>query len=200
MEKSMTPSLMTAGQIGKIQELVGAGLRKANLPSEPVQQVLETQGDQIVAECVDSVRRRVEAISEMIVRRVKVDRSRTPQQILDATGRKQYTNCEVVKNILRGEGEEMDVYFFKIGRWVSPVELEKEYESCGFKADPYAQAQVNIDDKVFADQYPNGTHWKDADGRWCFAAFSRWSGERRVYVYRCARGWIGYWWFAGVRK
>jgi hypothetical protein len=201
MAQSMTPSEMTVGQIGKVQELVGAGLRKANLPSGPAQKVLETQGDAIVTEFVASFRRRVEAISDMIILHVQVDRTRTPQQILDTTGRTQYTDHNVVDSMPRGEGDEDDVYFFKVGRFISDADLKKEYKLRGLvPADPYAQAQVNIDDPAFADEHPNGTHWKDADGRWCFASFYQWLVGRGVLVDRNDGGWNDDWWFAGVRK
>jgi hypothetical protein len=62
MTKVVTPSegTITAGQIGKIQELLGAGLRKSGLLSEPIQNVIEQQGDSLVADLVAVVRRRVE--------------------------------------------------------------------------------------------------------------------------------------------
>jgi len=198
----MTPSdVMTAGQIGKFQELLGAGLRKAAFPSEPVQRVLETQGEAIISTCVAAVRRSVEAISDLIVRHVTVDRDRTPKEVLDATNRAQYTDGKVVKAMPKGDGAETDVYFFKLGRFVSDDDLEKEYALRGLDpADPYALAQVNTDDPALADDHPNGTHWKDTDGRWCFATFSRWGGGRRVDVSRDEGVWSDDWWFAGVRK
>lgn len=203
-KKSMTPSgSITAGQIGKICDLLTAALRKSGLPSEPVQQVIETQGEQLVSELVAVVRKRVEAASDLIVRRVKVDRSRNPQRVLDATGRRQYADPDVVAD-MPGSGngtEEVEVHFFKLGRYVSDDELEKEYDLRGLKpADPYSLAQVNADDPAFADERPNATHWQDAGGRWCYAAFHRWDGERRVHVHRHARVWHVFWWFAGLRK
>ena len=206
MTQVVSPSAtnsITSGQIGKIQELLGAALRKSGLQSEPTQSVIEQQGDALVAEMVATVRKRVEAVSSMIVRHVKVNRNRTPQQVLDATGRKQYTDSKVVKAMPKGEGDETDVHFFKLGRYVSDADLEKEYELRGLKpADPYSLAAVNEADPAFADEYPNGTHWKDASGNWCYAVFNQWSGgERGVSVSRdVGNDWDDYWWFAGLRK
>ena len=199
---TMTPSNITQGQIGKLCDLLTAALRKSGLPSEPVQQVIESQGDTLVAEMVATVRKRAEAMSNVIVRRVKVDRSRNPQQVLDATGRKQYTDRGVVESMPHGEGEEVEVCFFRIGRYVSDAELEEERKLRGLteSVDPYSLAQVNADDPAFADDHPNATHWKDANGKWCYAAFGRWSGGRSVSVDRRGRGWLGHWWFAGLRK
>ena len=206
MERSMTPSVqeqggMTDGQIDKAVDIFRSALRKhrMELGTNAVQQVLGI--GELGPELLAVFRKRVEAVSDMIVRRVKVDRDQTPQRVLDATGRKQYTDSDVVTAMPCGEGEEVEFHFFKLGRYVNDNELEKEYELRGFKpADPYSLAAVNKADPAFADDHPNGTHWQDAKGRWCYAAFHRWSGERRLYVGRRAGDWDGSWWFAGLRK
>lgn len=207
MAETMTPSeiaVITAGQIAKINENLAAALRKSGFPKDSVQQILETQGDTIVGEMVVVLRKRVEAISGIIVRRVAVNRVRTPQEAIGATGRNQYVTDSVVGTMPRGDGEEAEVHFFNLGRYVNDLELDKEYELRGLKpADPYSLAAVNEDDSAFADEHPNGTHWKDANGKWCYAAFSRWRDERRVlvaHVRRYDRDWYDDWWFAGLRK
>lgn len=204
MAKTMTPS-MTDGQIDKAVEKMTAGFRKKlrdhgdKLPSDAVQTVLG-QKDFIPALFAE-FRKRVEAVSNMIVRTVKVNRARSPQEALDATGRKQYTDKSVVKTMPKGEGDETKVVFFKVGRSVSDDDLEKEYELRGLvPVDAHSLCAVNENDQAFADKHPNGTHWKDSSGNWCFAYFYRWDGERRVRVFRYDGGWGDGWWFAGVRK
>ena len=160
----------TAGQIDKAVGLYRALLEKHSkeFDSETVQLVLgqsELADEQFQLFCA-----RVEAQSNILVRHVRVDRSRTPKKVLDATGRAQYTEGDVVKGMPSGEGDETDVYFFKLGRNISDDDLEKEYALRGFKpADPYSQAAVNEADPAFADEHPNGTHWKDDKGN-CFFA------------------------------
>jgi hypothetical protein len=203
MTQVMTPSTnaITPGQIGKFQELLAARLRKSDLLSEPVQQVLATQGDSVADDMLATIRKRVDAMSNLIIRRVKVDRNRTPQQVIDATVRKQYTEKKVVAAMPKGEGDEIEVIFFKLDRYVSDADLDKEYESRGLKpADPYSQAAVNEADPAFADDHPNGTHWKDEAGKYCYATFRRWHDERYVDVYRYDDDWSDSWFFAGVRK
>lgn len=207
MVKSMTPpevTLMTAEEIGKIQEILGARLRKSGLLIEPVQWVLEHQGDALAVEMVAAVCRRVGAVSDMIVRHVTVDRTRTPQAVLDATGRRQYTDNGVVKTMPRGDGKEVDVYLFPVRHYISDDDLEKEFERrILIPADPYSLAAVNQDDPAFADDHPNGTHWKDSRGEWCYAAFDadfgQWGGGRYVCV-RHLGGRNRSCWFAGLRK
>lgn len=204
MTKIMTPSskTTTAGQIDKAVGNYRALLEKHSreFDSEAVQSVL---GQPELANRMLAVfRQLVEMVSNLIVRLVKVNRTRTPQQALDATGRKPYTYRKVVDSMPKGVGEEAEVVFFNLGRYVTDDELEKEYELRGLKpADPYSLAAVNEADPAFADENPNGTHWKDADGKWCFAAFSRWcDGGRGVSVLRHDHGWDVDWWFVGLRK
>lgn len=140
---------------------------------------------------------RAEAINDLIVRRVKVNRGRAPQQMLDATCLRQYTDPDVVKTMPRGEGEEAEIHFFKLGRYVSDEQLDREYALRGLKpADPYSLAAVNEEDSTFASTRPNGTHWKDVSGRWRKIAYD----ERQVRVNRYAYDWGDAWWFAGLRK
>jgi hypothetical protein len=199
----MTPSVkpITKGQAGKFVDVAVDALVKSGLPSEPTQQVLEEQGAALADEFIGLVRKRVEAMSNIIVRRVKVNRNRAPQAMLDATGRTQYTNKSIVAAMPHGDGGEVEVVFFKLDRWVSDSDLDKEYALRGLiPADPYSQGAVNETDPAFADDRPNGTHWKDAEGKYCYATFNRWSDERGVNVYRNVSDWHDCWWFAGLRK
>ena len=133
---------------------------------------------------------------------VKVkNRSHSPQRVLDTTGRKQYTDESVVDVMPRGEDDEVEVIFFKLSRYINNTELEKEYELRGLKAvDPFSLVAVNRANPTFADEHPNGTHWQDVNGKWCYVAFSCWHGERYLDVSRKDVDWIDRWWFAGLRK
>ncbi|MFA7252842.1 MAG: hypothetical protein WC027_03210 [Candidatus Paceibacterota bacterium] len=204
--KTMNPSKMTAAQAGRISDFLTTGLRKAGFQSEAIQMVIETKGRSLTDDLVAVVRKYVEAVSNLIVRVVDVDIGRKPQEALNATGRKQYTDEVVVINMPKGSGGKKEVVFFKPdlterNGYISDDDLEKEFELRGLKpADPYSLAAVNEADPAFADDHPNGTHWKDANGNWSFAAFDRWHDERHVYVGRNDGGWGGGWWFGGLRK
>ena len=204
MTKIMTPSVktMTAGQIDKAVANYRALLEKhfREFDAEAVQTVLGQE--ELAGETFAIFRTRVEAISNLVVRTAKVDRTRTAQAALDVTSRKQYTDKDVVDAMPQGTGEEVEVVFFNLGRYISDAELDKEYELRVLKpADPYSLSAVNEDDPAFADTKPNATHWKDSNGKWCYAAFHPWDDdERLVPVYRHGHVWNGRWWFAGVRK
>jgi hypothetical protein len=115
-------------------------------------------------------------------------------------GRKEYIN----KNVLdtAPTGLNTDIKFFKLDKSVSDGELEKEYESRGLEPatlESICEYEKNTKDKMDEMMYV-GTHWKDAKGNWCYAAFNCWDDEREVYVSRYAYDWRDRWWFAGVRK
>lgn len=201
MEKTIAP--ITAGQIRRAADRFSerCHINESSLPKDSVQEVLEDEGDVLAQEMFEVFRARVERHTNTIVRLVAVNRNRTPQEALDATGRKQYTDASVVSSMPKGEGDKAEIFFFKVGRFASDDELEEEFESRGFKpADPYSLAAVNEADPAFADEHPNGTHWKDAQGKWCYTTFDCWSAERYVGVYRHDGDWGDGWWFAGLRK
>jgi hypothetical protein len=137
----------------------------------------------------------------MVSRCTIVDRSLSQRQVLEATGRKLYVEDDIVETMPNGTGAEIEVHFFNLGCSISDNKLEHEFGARGLvPCDPHTLANVNQDDPAFADDYPNCTHWKDSDGKWCFVSFDRWNGERGVDVRRDHIAWGGGWWFAGVCK
>lgn len=208
MAKTMTPSAesktTTEGQITKAVAAYRALLEKhaKEFSSESVQAVL---GDSnLVGEMFALFRQRVEAKTNEIVCHVGVNRNFKPDEVIAKvceTGRKRYVDHRVLESMPRGEGEETEVVFFKIGLFISDDDLEKEYEKRGLKpADAYSLAAVNRDDPAFGDEKPNCTHWKDAQGKWCYVAFDGWGVEREVHVCRSDADWSDTCWFAGLRK
>jgi hypothetical protein len=200
------PKTMTAGQIDKAVANYRALLEKHSVEfdAKTVQMVLGQS--ELAGEQLSVFRRRVEMFSNLIVRTAKVNRSRSQQEAIDATGRVQHTDCEVVDAMPKAEADEVELVFFKPdfsnrnGR-ISDDDLEKEFELLGLKpADPVSVASVNEADPAFADEKPHGTHWKDVNGDWCYATFRRWCVEREVFVGCGDFGWLVDWWFAGVRK
>jgi hypothetical protein len=203
MEQTVIPSTepLTEGQIGKILQFVGDRLRKTKLPSKSLQDVIEKQGSALADKFVSNLSEMVDAVSNMIIRHVKVNLKRSAKEALKATGREQYVSDDVAKNMPKAVNEEAEIIFFKVGKEISCAGLEKEYEFRGLiPADPYSLASVNEADPAFADEKPNGTQWKDSQGNYCCAIFYLWCGERFVDVYRDDHDWRVDWWFAGVRK
>jgi len=206
MAKSMTTSPMTSGQIDRACDILRAKLTKhaSEFSSGAVQ--LAFGQSELSAEWLAIFRKFVEMFSSMIVRHVKVDRSRSSEQVIDATGRVKYVDGKVVKSMPRGTGEEKDIHFFKPAPeeydhdgWMSDEAFEVALARRKLIAtDPYSLAKVNEDDPSFADEHPNSNHWKDADDKWCFVAFRRWRGERCVIVGRDGGDWDDGWWLAGV--
>jgi hypothetical protein len=201
MAQTMIASKMTDGQIENAVDKLRCALRKhrEEITSETAQLALGVGNIGVLM--FAPFQSRAEVLSDMIVRHVTVNRNRNPQEMLNATGRRQYTNSDIVNSMPHGEGDETDVYFFKMNRYISDYDLEREYELRGLKPDPYAQDAVNEIDPSFADTKPNGTHWKGSDGKWYYVAFRQWrGGESGVAVGRDVGDWGGDWWFGGVRK
>jgi hypothetical protein len=208
-KKIVTPSQksMTEGQINKAVARYRTLLERhaKNFDAEAVQTVLGQS--EFANEQFAVFRRRVEMMSNFIVRHVCVDRSQQPQYVLRATGRRLFVNDEVVATMPRGEGE-AEVVLFKPEPWeytrpgfMSNEDLEKCYDRRSFvPADPYSVAGMNRDDQALADKYPHTTHWKDAKGKWCFATFRRGGVGRLLFVDRYGSEWDDGWWFAGLRK
>lgn len=119
---------------------------------------------------------------------------KTPQQLLDETCAIQYVDNDVLATAPRSS-EKSKVELFTVGKYITDEELEKEYEKRGL-------VPATLDELVsmYGTKEYIATHWKNADGTWCYIAFDRWDDERGVYVNRRGRGWDDYWWFAGVRK
>lgn len=204
MEKTMIASQteMSDGQIENVCAKLRDALRKhrKEISLETAQMALGTEN---IGTCMfGPFRERAETFSEMIVRRVKVNRHRTPQQALDATGRKQYTDSAVVAQMPgQGEGEEgIDVYFLPLRKRTNVADAQKALEDHGLKPDAYAVSAVNEADPSFADSHPNMTQWVDSEGNHCYVAFNRWGDERRVICDRHGLAWGGGWWFGGPRK
>jgi hypothetical protein len=192
---------ITSGQIGRLLDRFSECCRinRQLLPKDAVQEVLEEEGNTLSREMFEVFLAHVERHVNTIVIRVHVNRHRTPKEALDATKCRQYTGSAVF-SMSNGEGDDVEVVFFKVGRSIDEEELEKEYEARGLKpADAYSVAAVNEANPDFSIGHPNGTHWKDAQERWCFIAFSRWGGEESVDVEinNHTRAWNHNWWLAG---
>jgi hypothetical protein len=101
----------------------------------------------------------------------------------------------------KGEGDTVAIEFILLEKRMNDEGVDAKLAEYGLVAvDPYALTALIAIEPDFASERPCFTHWKDADGNWCHAAFYDWSVERRVYVGRSARDWSVGWLAAGVRK
>lgn len=124
----------------------------------------------------------------------------TFQQLLDSTGRLQYTDKNVVNSVIPHELQKIE--FFKLDTYLSAEELEKEYERRNLTpADPYALAlYANDNQNEFDEKKYIATQWKDKNGEFCYLTFDGWYGRRSVHCHRSADGWSDSWFLVGVRK
>ncbi len=128
------------------------------------------------------------AVSNMITRRVRVNRRRAPWEALDAVNCVQDFGCVVAdipkrmliaENMPRGEGEEVEVLFFEpnchgLSAGTANESLGKKFDLRGLKpADPYSLLAVKEVDPTFADHILLCTRWLDAEGFWCTMVFQK---------------------------
>lgn len=196
MTNTVRTQSITNGQIGQINDRLATKLRESGLLLESVQEVLKMPGNSAIDEMVAVFRKHVEAQSDIIVRRVRVDRTRTPQEAIDATDRNKYLDDHVVATMPQGEGDEVDVYFVPTKRYVPVAEVPAFLTQYGLVPDPRAQAAVNEEDPAFSDEHPNGSQW----GNNCCLAFDRWGDGRCVHCDRYDFDWSVGWFLVGVRK
>lgn len=137
-------------------------------------------------------------------KKVAMDGARSPKEKLEAAGFKLYVDQEVLDAAPGKDDTSAELVLFKPGKYLTSDEaLDEEFESRGLvPASLFALAAAHEADKELANQHRfTATHWKDADGEWCYAAFRRWrDGGRSVSVGRSAFDWYDFWVVAGVRK
>lgn len=196
MAKTMIASVrpMTDGQLENAVAKFRDALRKhrGEFSSDAVQQVLGVEN--LGMELLAPFRTHVEAISGIIVRRATVNRTRTPQEVIDAAGRMQYIDENALATMPQGEGDEVDVHFVPTERFIRANEVSAFLAQYGLVPDPRAQAAVHEADPAFADGRPNVTQW----GNNCYLMFGRWHDERRVHCSRYGRDWEVGWFLSGV--
>lgn len=120
---------------------------------------------------------------------------------IKALGHTLYCDGDVLKNAPMGITGELE--FFTLRKYISDDDLVHEYASRGL-------TPATLEDLIAFDENSQSkmdemlnvaTHFKDADGNWCFVAFGRWDGGRSVSVGRGdGDDWSGRWWFGGVSK
>lgn len=122
------------------------------------------------------------------------------QEIIDKTKRNQYIDNDVLSSALPKINGKIE--FFKLGKYVSNEELEKEYQLRGLvPADIQTLCEYDIKNQKKMDEMKYvGTQWKNTKGKRCYATFDGSGVGRGVNVDQGDLDWRAYWWFAGVRK
>jgi hypothetical protein len=176
-------------EIERVSKLIRDRLEKIGLKAK-----LERKGEELTFIIIGTGK-----ILKFVLRRVTVERSRTPQQVLDATKAFQNVCPEVLKGMPgSGEGRErVEILLFKLGFSIRDEGLEKRLKKLNFKAaDAYELAALNEADPDLARRYPNVTHWKDSKGRWCWIGFSTNGRRRQVAVDWSVIAYRPHWYFA----
>lgn len=204
MAQSMSAS-MSKGQARDLsKKVVEAALaRLAEVSHEAAQQAL---GHPNIGTIMFAKFKEVSAqLVGQVVRLVRnINRSRTPEQVLIDTSRKVYSNPAVVATMPRGTKSTARLHIFDVDKSkykngaLTCADLAEEYRQRGLRADVEALADYLKKNPAAADEKWLACQWIDEDGKYCYAAFGRWSGGRGVGVNRGGSGWLGDGSFAGV--
>lgn len=148
-------------------------------------------------------------ITGFITSPVRVNRKRSPRQMLESTRRQLYVeDWSIVESVPKGEMEEVQISLFKLDlgdrrNSLMDEALLREYDFRDLSpADLYTVAAFNEANPTFADKKPNATLWKNLApcGGWGFATFERLLIQPSVAIDRNRGFWQDLWWFAGVHK
>lgn len=127
-----------------------------------------------------------------------VNRTLALKQALLVTGRKLYLNEDVVANWpASATGDTVTMSLYNFGRYIEVAKLDEELAKVGLEleTDLVGLAAINQAYPELADDHLNGTQRKSADGKFCYAIFSHWYGERDVSVDQGDVDWHDGWWF-----
>lgn len=146
-------------------------------------------------------------MAQTIIRSVHVDRTKTAEQIIDATGCERWKvredGLKALAAMPQDGRKEEAVEFFEVGYAgyaPSIEEVDREYKARGLRPDPAAVAQALIDDPtLLTDRRAITVQWRDNNVPY-HVNFWGMGGGRLVSI--C---WVGYPYssghrFAGVRK
>lgn len=200
---------MTDGQIDNaVNKLRAAMLKNRNSIGRGVaQEILGMSNVGMIL--FETFREAAEARDGLISRQVRVNRNRTPQEMLDATGFNQCGYIDFIETMPRGEGDEVEVVFFQPKAWecdrdgnlMQALDLEKALARRGLvRADPYSVAAVYEADSDFIDNKAVIVHWDTTlSERSPSACFYSSEGNRKVRLSNfCSHGGIRQW-CAGIR-
>lgn len=184
---------MTEGQTDTLTNKFRDAVRKkrGKISAESAQWFLglENPGMMLVGMMKELVE---EAAKKTFVVHVFINRTRTKQRALDATGYQQHVYCgrDVDNAPVSGSEKEDIVLFLPLPcEYPSGVlgdkEAEGAYKRRGLQpADLVAVAAMNEKKPTLVDKMPHVTIWKDDEGKWCYAVFYLKDGKRRVCIDR----------------
>ena len=167
----------------EISDFIAQCLLTGNLSPAVLRLVMNIQGLSICADVQSLLQNRSGMFSSVVARRVQVNRSRTFEEMIEATNRTDMNkgshrtiDRKVARGMPCGVGEEVEVYFFE------PTRFEKSvidaYESRGLvPVDPYSLAAVFESDCRFLERSLSSTlstcstYWEDSNMGLCRMSF-----------------------------
>lgn len=172
MPKNIVPidenDRMTLSQQGKVCDLLMAKFRKYvqlyQLSKRAAQTAIMDHGEELAQEMFELVRKRIEAHSDLVVRRVSVNRTEPLEQLLKRIKTANLSDFidEDTFFTIPKEGpvyEEIDLFFLPMKYDMTMSNAKDLLEEYGLVLDPFAQTQFYLQDPAFAREYRHTTSW-----------------------------------------
>jgi hypothetical protein len=212
MAKTMTPSDLTkpvAGkQVQKIEDLVGAAVRKSGLPGACVQQLIEQHGVELLREFLGVLEDKALELVGVASRSIYVppELARDPRRALELISVMSYHHRQIrdepAAHMPHGKPGPVVVTLFECPCLVKSYEdMVKEYKIRGLNpADPATLGVLcrKYGGLLHEAQYLV-TSWEDPTGMWCAAKVTHRPGDGETFVSVEEVSQIGgHWFLAGV--
>ncbi len=115
-----------------------------------------------------------------LVRKVSnIQRTLSGAQAIFGANRILFVDPDIVDTMPTDGPDEVELHYFALDGLATDEELALEFQRRNLRPDPRAQAADNEQNRSFADSCPNGGHWKNTKGEWCYFACTT-EGARRV--------------------
>jgi hypothetical protein len=219
---------LTKEQIDQLKEVFGDGLGRVEIPEEAIGLIVGRRRNDLLRNLVHVVQEFVKIVMGFTIPRLKVDRSRTPQEVVGTLkGMEQEVDAEVMATmpgrdtspgiakstrrdadyslaetiVVQGpNGGEGDAFcFFQMEKEATDEDISEEFRSRRLRpADAYEVCRINEGNSDFTYKYPNATIWQ-VDGVWHFIACYAHLGRLYVRVkVHTSSQWNKGFWFVGV--
>ena len=175
---------ITEEQIAAIVHLIEPELSSLPYDGESIQRVINLRGANLAREFIETMRKYVrEARSHTLGHRFHIDRSVHPDDRLRAIKcyRDGWFDYHVdLSTMPRGEGDEVELFFFYLKEVRGIVQLEQEYALRGLKPDPYAQLVWNLERNGPTGW--NRMYWRRENGRVDGFGCARWKHSGTLWL------------------
>ncbi len=204
-------NMLLPTEIDSIFSLLRAAFPNVNQFSDEIRQLLIHNAADVTKETItaitDALIRLVARTTTTIVLTLDVDRSRSPEEMLEATkffSRESSTDGSHLANMPRAGSTRQVVELFRLESYTVGYQLELERKRRGYKTllDSYQLGSIAEKYPAFADECTLVTQWKKPGSPyWVSLVFKQYQGRRLASISKRGENydWRGPCWCGGIR-